>query len=207
MPQVKAIRDILDGSGIPVMCKETELATVLKQLKDKPALVVTDSQVFSKVAAEVPLNIPITSFSILSARQKGNLGGLVAGVEAVKDLKPGDRVLIAEACTHHPQADDIGRIKLPRWLNEYVGGELRYDTAAGYDYPENLDRYKLVVHCGACTLNRKEMLLRQQLAIRQGVPITNYGVLIAFLKSVFPRALEPFGASGGPAGGQTFEKV
>jgi [FeFe] hydrogenase H-cluster maturation GTPase HydF len=192
MPQVKALRDILDADGIPVMCKERELITALQELKKKPAMVVTDSQVFPQVAADVPMDVLLTSFSILSARQKGNLGELVKSVLAIKNLKPGDRVLIAEACTHHPQEDDIGRVKIPRWLSNYVGGRLQVDTVAGIHFPDNLEAYKLVVHCGACTLNRKEMLWRQRNATKHGVPITNYGVLISFLKAVFPRALKPF---------------
>ncbi len=192
MPQVKALRDVLDGDGIPVMCKERELTATLRKLKEKPALVVTDSQVFPQVAADVPADVMITSFSILSARQKGDLLDMVEGVMAARGLRPGDKVLIAESCTHHPLEDDIGRVKIPRWLNHYVGGNLEIDTFPGYDYPEQMKKYKLVVHCGGCTLNRREMLKRQELAADFGVPMTNYGVLISFLKSVFPRALEPF---------------
>jgi len=192
MPQVKALRDILDGDAIPMMCKERELRSTLTALREPPALVVTDSQVFPQVAADLPSTVPLTSFSILSIRQKGELGQMVAGVRAVDSLRPGDRVLIAEACTHHPLEDDIGRIKIPRWLNHHVGGELKIDTVPGFDYPEDLAKYRLVVHCGGCTLNRREMLRRQRIAAEHGVPVTNYGVLIAFLKSVFPRALEPF---------------
>lgn len=192
MPQVKALRDVLDGDGIPVMCKERELLTTLRKFKEKPALVVTDSQVFPQVAADVPEDILLTSFSILSARQKGDLRRLTEGVVAVKDLKPGDKVLIAESCTHHPLEDDIGRVKIPRWLANYVGGQLDIATFPGYNYPEKLEEYKLVVHCGGCTLNRREMMNRIDTANGHGVPITNYGVLISFLKSVFPRALKPF---------------
>lgn len=191
MPQVKALRDILDADGIPVMCKERELLSALRSLTKPPALVVTDSQVFPQVAADVPMDVPLTSFSILSARQKGDLDQLMEGVAAIKNLRPGDRVLISEACTHHPQVDDIGRVKIPRWLNDYVGGGLHIDTVAGTDYPENLGEYDLVVHCGACTLNRKEMLWRQKQAEEHNIPMTNYGILIAFLKGVFPRALLP----------------
>ncbi|MBN2363905.1 [FeFe] hydrogenase H-cluster maturation GTPase HydF [candidate division WOR-3 bacterium] len=192
MPQVKALRDILDSDAIPVMCKERELPATLGKLREKPSLVITDSQVFPQVAADVPDDILLTSFSILSIRQKGDLNQMVEGVQTVKNLKPGDKVLIAEACSHHPLEDDIGRIKIPRWLNAYVGGSLEISTVPGYEYPSNLKEYKLVVHCGACTLNRKEMLKRQEKAREAGVPITNYGVLISYLKSVFPRALKPF---------------
>lgn len=192
MPQVKALRDVLDGDGIPVMCKERELISTLEKLKEKPALVVTDSQVFPQVAADVPEDIMLTSFSILSARQKGDLLDLVEGVMNVRALKPGDRVLIAESCTHHPLEDDIGRVKIPRWLTNYVGGSLDIETFPGFDYPGDIEKYKLVVHCGGCTLNRREMLKRQRIAGEHNVPITNYGVLISFLKAVFPRALKPF---------------
>jgi [FeFe] hydrogenase H-cluster maturation GTPase HydF len=204
MPQVKALRSVLDGDGIPIMCKESELTAVLNKLKEPPALVVTDSQVFSQVAAAVPEEVLLTSFSILSARQKGDLPELVESVMAVKNLKPGDKVLIAESCTHHPSDDDIGRVKLPRWLSGYVGGELEIDTFPGFDYPDDLEDYKLVIHCGGCTLNRREMLKRQEIARSHGVPITNYGVLISFLKSVFPRALKPFPGLWPPAGKNLF---
>jgi [FeFe] hydrogenase H-cluster maturation GTPase HydF len=192
MPQVKALRDVLDGDGIPLMCKERELPAALRALRGRPALVVTDSQVFPQVAADVPAEVPLTSFSILSIRQKGDLPRMLQGVLAVERLRPGDRVLIAESCSHHPLEDDIGRVKIPRWLQQRVGGALRIDTVPGGDYPEDLGGYKLVVHCGACTLNRREMLRRQELPAAAGVPMTNYGVLIAYLKGVFPRALEPF---------------
>ena len=192
MPQVKALRDALDAGAMPLSCRESELASALGSLRKKPALVVTDSQAFSLVASVVPDEILLTSFSILSARQKGDLPKLVEGVLAVPSLRRGDKVLIAESCSHHPLQDDIGRIKLPRWLNEYAGGGLRIDTVPGSSYPEDLSSYKLVVHCGACTLNRREMLRRQELPAKAGVPMTNYGVLISFLKNVFPRALRPF---------------
>ncbi len=192
MPQVKALRDILDSDAIPVMCKERELPSALAKLREKPALVVTDSQVFPQVAADVPDDILLTSFSILSIRQKGDLRQMVEGVLSVKNLKSGDKILIAEACSHHPLEDDIGRVKIPRWLNSRVGGGLDIKTFPGSEYPSDLEEYKLVVHCGACTLNRKEMLKRQEKALFAGVSITNYGVLISYLKSVFPRALKPF---------------
>jgi [FeFe] hydrogenase H-cluster maturation GTPase HydF len=192
MPQVKALRDALDAGAMPLCCRESELLSALSSLRQKPALVVTDSQAFALVAGIVPDEILLTSFSILSARQKGDLPSLVEGVLAVPSLRNGDKVLIAESCSHHPLQDDIGRIKLPLWLNEYVGGGLQIDTVPGSSYPDDLSSYRLVVHCGACTLNRREMLRRQELPAKAGVPMTNYGVLIAFLKSVFPRALRPF---------------
>ena len=192
MPQVKALRDALDAGAMPLSCRESELTAALAGLRRQPALVVTDSQAFALVASIVPESVLLTSFSILSARQKGDLHGLVEGVLAVPSLRPGDRVLIAESCSHHPLQDDIGRIKLPRWLNEYAGGGLQIDTVPGSSYPDDFSAYQLVVHCGACTLNRREMLRRQELPARAGVPMTNYGVLISFLKNVFPRALRPF---------------
>ncbi|HNW82202.1 MAG TPA: [FeFe] hydrogenase H-cluster maturation GTPase HydF [bacterium] len=192
MPQVKAIRDILDGDAVAVMCKERELLTTLNSLKNNPALVVTDSQVFSQVSADVPESVPLTSFSILSIRQKGDLAEMVKSVLAVENLKPGDKVLVAESCSHHPLEDDIGRVKIPRWLNAHVGGGLKIETVPGCEYPDNLEEYKLVIHCGACTLNRKEMLRRQSIPAKAQIPMTNYGVLISYLHGVFPRALKPF---------------
>lgn len=192
MPQVKALRDALDAGAIPLSCRESELASALNSLQKKPALVVTDSQAFTYVAGIVPDEILLTSFSILSARQKGDLPALAEGVLALPSLRPGDKVLIAESCSHHPLGDDIGRVKLPLWLNGYVGGGLLIDTVPGSSYPDDLSSYRLVVHCGACTLNRREMMRRQALPAKVGVPMTNYGVLIAFLKNVFPRALRPF---------------
>ena len=193
MPQVRAWRDILDGGGIALSCEPANLQKTLDSLSVKPALAVTDSQVFSKVAPIIPEDIPFTSFSILSIRQKGNLAEMVKAVKTVDTLKAGDKVLIAESCSHHSQDDDIARVKIPKWLNEKVGGGLMIDTSAGRDYPENLGDYKLVVHCGACTLNRREMLLRQAIPAEKGVPVTNFGVLISYLHGVFPRALRPFG--------------
>ncbi len=192
LPQVKALRDILDADAIPVMCKERELITALHSLKNPPALVITDSQVFPQVAADLPQTVPLTSFSILSIRQKGDLKEMVASVRAIESLRPGDKVLIAESCSHHPLEDDIGRVKIPRWLNEKVGGGLIIESVPGAAFPDNLDEYSLVVHCGGCTLNRREMLRRQSVPKEFGVPMTNYGVLISYLLGVFPRALEPF---------------
>jgi [FeFe] hydrogenase H-cluster maturation GTPase HydF len=192
MPQIKALRDVLDADAVAVMCKERELPAALRSLTAKPALVITDSQVFPQVAADVPDDILLTSFSILSARQKGDLLSMVRSVSAVKNLRPGDRVLIAESCSHHPLEDDIARVKIPRWLEAYVGGKLAIDTVPGACFPDNITDYKLVVHCGGCTLNRREMLHRQSVPQSAGVPMTNFGVLISFLKNVFPRALKPF---------------
>ncbi|OPY56308.1 MAG: tRNA modification GTPase MnmE [Pelotomaculum sp. PtaU1.Bin035] len=192
LPQVQTIRDILDNDACAMVVKERELKQALSGLSRKPKLVVTDSQAFLKVDADTPPDVMLTSFSILFARYKGNLDVLVSGIRAVEDLKPGDRVLIAEACTHHRVADDIGTVKIPRWLRQRVGGELYFKWSSGIEMPQNLDRYKLIVHCGACMINRKEMLHRIALAAGAEVPIVNYGVLIAYMHGILKRALAPF---------------
>jgi [FeFe] hydrogenase H-cluster maturation GTPase HydF len=154
--------------------------------------VVTDSQAFLKVAGDTPPGVKMTSFSILMARQKGDLAQFVQGAMAIEDLRPGDRVLIAEACSHHPIAEDIGRVKIPRWLQQYVGGQLRFTTTQGHDFPGDLADYRLVVHCGACMWNRRELLTRMLRCRQAGVPIGNYGMTIAYTLGIFDRALEPF---------------
>lgn len=195
LPQQQVIRDILDHDAIAVVTKEYELRETLEKLGKKPAIVITDSQAFLKVAADTPPDIPLTSFSILMARYKGDLVELARGVKAIETLQPGDPVLIAEACTHHRQSDDIGTVKIPRWLRQIVGGELRFQWVSGSAMPENLKQFKLIVHCGACMLNRREMMYRLSKAQEEGVPIVNYGVLISYVHGVFPRALEPFPAA------------
>ncbi|HBE77976.1 MAG TPA: [FeFe] hydrogenase H-cluster maturation GTPase HydF [Firmicutes bacterium] len=192
LPQQQVIRDILEHDGTAVVTKEYELKETLENLKRPPAIVITDSQVFLKVAADTPREIPLTSFSILFARQKGDLAQLMAGAGAVETLQPGDQVLIAEGCTHHRQSDDIGTVKIPRWLRQTVGGELNFTWSSGQSLPEDLNRFKLVIHCGGCMLNRREMMSRLTMAKNQAIPIVNYGVLIAYLQGIFPRALEPF---------------
>ena len=191
-PQVQTIRDLLDGDRYCMVVKERELREGLDRLKRPPALVVTDSQAFLKVAGDTPPDVKMTSFSILFARQKGDLSQFVHGAMAIEDLQPGDRVLVAEACSHHPIADDIGRVKIPRWLRQYVGGELHFSTVQGHDFPEDLAEYRLVVHCGACMWNRREVLTRMLRCRRAGVPIANYGMTIAYTLGIFDRALEPF---------------
>lgn len=191
-PQVQTIRDLLDGDGYCMVVKERELREALDRLKRPPALVVTDSQAFLQVAADTPPDVKMTSFSILFARQKGDLTQFVHGALAIEDLRPGDRVLVAEACSHHPIADDIGRVKIPRWLRQYVGGELHFTTVQGHDFPDDLAEYALVVHCGACMWNRREVLTRMLRCRRAGVPIANYGMTIAYTLGIFDRALEPF---------------
>jgi [FeFe] hydrogenase H-cluster maturation GTPase HydF len=192
VPQVQALRDLLDGDAYALVVKERELADALERLRRPPALVVTDSQAFLKVAGDTPPGVKMTSFSILFARQKGDLGQFVQGAMAIDALRPGDRVLVAEACTHHPIGDDIGRVKIPRWLRQYVGAALDIQTTAGRDFPDDLSPYKLVVHCGACMWSRREMLSRLLRCRRAGVPITNYGMTIAYTLGIFQRALEPF---------------
>lgn len=192
LPQQQTIRDILDGGGMAVVTQEDRLKATLDGLKVKPRLVITDSQVFHKVAADTPPDIPLTSFSILFARYKGDLRELVRGARAVAQLKEGDRVLIAEACTHHRQDDDIARVKIPRWLKQKTGKDLNLDFVSGGDFPDNLKDYSLVIHCGACMLNRREMLHRIKQAVDAGVPIVNYGVFIAYVQGILDRVLQPF---------------
>jgi len=195
LPQVQSIRDLLDGDSYCMVVKERELRDALARLNRPPAIVVTDSQAFLKVAADTPADIPMTSFSILFARFKGDLAEQARGALAIDDLKPGDSVLIAESCSHHPIADDIGRVKIPRWLTQYVGGKLNIDTIQGHDFPANLSEYKLVIHCGACMWNRREMLNRIFQCERAGVPISNYGLVIAHSLGILERALRPFPAA------------
>ncbi|MCC6160234.1 MAG: [FeFe] hydrogenase H-cluster maturation GTPase HydF [Deltaproteobacteria bacterium] len=192
LPQVQSIRDLLDGDAMALVVKERELRTALAKLREPPKLVVTDSQAFLKVAGDTPAGTPMTSFSILFARAKGDLTTQIEGAAAIDRLRVGDRVLVCEACTHHPIGEDIGRVKLPRWLTQYVGGKLEFETVQGRDFPGDLSPYRLVIHCGACMLNRREMLSRIWRARSAGVPITNYGLAIAFSLGVFERALEPF---------------
>ena len=198
LPQVQSIRDLLDGDAFCLVVKERELREALSRLIRPPALVVTDSQAFLKVAADTPPEIPMTSFSILFARNKGDLCEHVRGATAIDRLKTGSRVLIAEACSHHPIGEDIGRVKIPRWLTQYVGGKLDITTVQGHDFPdtdEKLKAFDLVIHCGACMWNRREMLSRILRCRRAGVPITNYGLTIAYSLGIFERALSPFPAA------------
>ncbi len=201
LPQVQTIRDILDNDASAIVVKERELAATLANLRQPPAIVVTDSQAILKVTADVPKEIPVTTFSILFARQKSDLAIMAAGAAAIERLNPGDRVLIAEACSHHALEDDIGRVKIPRWLRQYTGGDLHIDTVSGRDYPDNLKDYKLIFHCGACMINRREMLTRLRKAQEAGIPVTNYGVAISFLQGVLKRSLAPF-----PSALAAFEK-
>ncbi len=192
MPQVQSIRDLLDNDAMCVVVKERELRRILEQLKTPPKIVITDSQAFLKVVADTPPNVWVTSFSILFSRFRGDLITQVEGTLAIESLKPGDKILIAESCSHHPIADDIGRVKIPRWLMQYVGGKLEFDTVQGNDFFSDLTKYKMVIHCGACTLNRRAMLNRIMHCKKQGIPISNYGLTIAYSLGILERALEPF---------------
>ena len=193
LPQVQVLREVLDKGAKAIAVKESELSEMLSQLKNKPALVITDSQVVMKVAPIVPLDIPLTTFSILFARNKGDLPTMFAGAQRIDTLKDGDKILIAEACSHHAMDDDIGKVKIPNWLKKYSGKNLEFEFCHGGDFPEDLEKYALVVHCGACMLNRMEMLRRLKECVRRGVPITNYGVAISKTQGVLERVVKPFG--------------
>jgi [FeFe] hydrogenase H-cluster maturation GTPase HydF len=195
LPQVMAIRDLLDGEAMAMVVQERELAGALARLNRPPALVVTDSQAFLKVAADVPRSVPMTSFSILMSRFQGDLAEQVRGARGIERLKGGDRVLMAETCSHHPVGEDLGRVKIPRWLTQYVGARLEFSNVQGRDFPADLGPYRLVVHCGNCTGNRREMLSRIHRCREAGVPITNYGLTIAYSLGIFERALGPFPAA------------
>ena len=192
LPQQQTIRDILDGDGSAIVVKENGLKEALEKLGQPPCLVITDSQVFDKVDADTPKEIMLTSFSILFARYKGDLAEAVRGVTALDSLRDGDKVLIGEGCTHHRQCDDIGTVKIPRWIREYTGCELSFDFTAGTEFPDDLSPYRMIVHCGGCMLNAREMKYRVQCAVDQGIPITNYGILVAYLRGILKRSLEPF---------------
>ncbi len=192
LPQVQSIRDVLDHDSYCMVVKERELRDALGRLNRPPALVVTDSQAFLRVAGDVPSQVPLTSFSILFARLKGDLNEFVRGVEAIDRLKTGNRVLVLEACTHHPIGEDIGRVKIPRWIRQYTGVELEFVHRQGHDFPEDLSSYSLIVHCGSCMLNRREVISRILRCREAGVPITNYGVAITYSLGVLDRALSPF---------------
>ncbi len=192
LPQQQTIRDILDHDAMAVVTKENKLKDTLERMGTPPALVITDSQAFAKVSADTPPSIPLTSFSILFARQKADLAEMVRGAKRIDRLKPGEKVLIVEGCTHHLQSDDIGRVKIPRWINQITGGGIHFDWASGACYPQNSSEYALIVHCGGCMLNRREMQYRVAKAREQGVCVTNYGVLIARVMGILPRALQCF---------------
>ncbi len=192
LPQQQTIRDILDSGAIAVVTRDTELTATLARLVSPPKLVITDSQAFERVAAETPADVALTSFSILFARYKGNLLGPALACAALDGLAAGDSILISEGCTHHRQCDDIGTVKLPRWIREYTGKEFDFRFTSGRDFPEDLSPYKLIIHCGACMLTEREMRFRYKCANDQGVPMTNYGIMIAHIKGILRRSLGPF---------------
>ncbi|MEF9988139.1 MAG: [FeFe] hydrogenase H-cluster maturation GTPase HydF [Christensenella sp.] len=187
LPQVQIIRDLLDNDCRMISVKTEDMVSMLEELKHPPKLVITDSQVFAYVNEHLDKTVPLTSFSMLMAKCKGNIDEFVAGARTIADLRAGDRVLIAESCTHHKQKGDIARDKLPSWLNEYVGGELEFKNIAGHAFPDDVADYKLILHCGGCMVNRKNMLSKLERAKEAGVPITNFGVAIAFLKGMLAR--------------------
>ena len=193
LPQQQTLRDALDHHMRAMVVQDTEVTAALDSLKEKPALVITDSQAFAQVSRDVPADVPLTSFSILMARHKGFLDAAVRAVSAMDSLRPGDRILIAEGCTHHRQCEDIGTVKLPRWLSAHSGCELNFDFTSGGGFPEDLTPYRLVVHCGGCMLNEKEMRSRRAQAEEQNVPFINYGIAIAHTKGVLARSLRPLG--------------
>lgn len=192
LPQQQVIRDALEAGAMPMVTRETEYPMALERLGRKPALVVTDSQVFGVVSKATPEDVPLTSFSILMARYKGFLEDAVRGAAALNALQDGDQILIAEGCTHHRQCEDIGTVKLPRWLREYSGTDLQFDTCSGREFPEDLSPYRLVVHCGGCMLNGRELDYRRKCAADSGVPFTNYGTAIAQVHGILKRSLEKF---------------
>ena len=192
LPQQQTIRDILDSGAVAVCCKETELTETLTSLAKKPKLVITDSQVFKQVSRIVPRDIPLTSFSILMARYKGFLDTAVKGAYAISKLKKGDTVLISEGCTHHRQCDDIGSVKIPKWLKEYVSDDINIELSSGTEFPEDLSKYSLIIHCGGCMLNEREVVYRMNCTLDRNIPFTNYGIAIAFMTGILDRSIECF---------------
>lgn len=196
LPQVQVIRDVLDHDGVVVICKEREVDAYLRKMDPKPALVITDSQVFPKADAAVPRNIPLTSFSIVLARQKGDFDNYLKGTSFISKLKNGDHVLILESCSHHVSCDDIGRIKIPRWLSSFTGKKLEFTIVAGLDrIPGEMKEYAMVIQCGSCMITRKQLISRLKPAIDAGIPVTNYGMAIAYVHGIYNRAIEPFHVS------------
>jgi len=193
LPQVQVIRDVLDHDGVVVVCKEREVDSFFKKMNPKPVLVITDSQVFPKADASIPKEIPLTSFSIVLARQKGDFQTYLKGTPQISELKDGDRVLILESCTHHVSCDDIGRIKIPRWLGNFTGKRLEYDAVAGLNkISRSITDYAMIIQCGGCMITRKQLINRLKPAIDAGIPVTNYGMAIAYIHGIFNRAIAPF---------------
>lgn len=192
LPQQQTIRDVLEAGAISIVTRESELTETLKNLGQKPRIVVTDSQAFEQVSKDVPEDVPLTSFSILMSRYKGDLKTQVSGAYALDTIEDGDTILISEGCTHHRQCDDIGTVKLPRWMKEYTGKNVTFEFTSGIEFPMDLSPYKMIVHCGGCTLNEREMKYRLKCAQDQGIPMTNYGTAIAYMKGILKRSIEVF---------------
>jgi len=192
LPQQQTIRDILDAGATAIVVKDTELEETLNKLVCKPKMVITDSQVFGKVAKIVPKDVPLTSFSILMARYKGDLQAVVEGAHVLDKLQDGDKILISEGCTHHRQCNDIGTVKLPTWIREHTQKELQFEFTSGTEFPDDLTKYQLIIHCGGCMLNEREMKYRVKCAVDQEVPMTNYGIAIAHMKGILTRSVESF---------------
>lgn len=195
LPQQQTIRDIIENDATAVVTKEYELKHTLESLNKKPAIVITDSQAFLKVSADTPEDVPLTSFSILFARQKGDLAKMADGIVKIRNLKPGARVLVSEGCTHHRQSDDIGKVKIPRWIRQIAGGDVAFEFSSGACFTRDPGKYDVIVHCGGCMLNRREMRYRINRAAESGTAVTNYGMLIAYVQGILPRALAPFPAA------------
>lgn len=196
LPQVQAIRDILDNDAVAIVLKEREVDAFLRKTGVKPVLVVTDSQIFVKADASIPKDIPLTSFSILLARFKGDFDNYIKGTPKISELKDGDRVLLLESCTHHTSCDDIGRVKIPRWISNFTGKKLEYEVVAGLDkLPRDIKEYALVIQCGGCMITRKQIYNRLRQAIDAGVPVTNYGMAIAYVQGIYQRAIAPFASA------------
>ena len=193
LPQVQAIRDILDNDAVAVVMKEREVDAFIHRLQPRPALVITDSQVFLKADASIPRDIPLTSFSIMLARFKGDFENYLKGTPHISRLKSGDRILILESCTHHVSCDDIGRMKIPRWMTHFTGQDLQFDVVSGLSHIErDIHEYALVVQCGGCVLTRRQVISRLRPAVQAGVPVTNYGMAIAWMHGIYSRAIAPF---------------
>lgn len=196
LPQVQAIRDILDNDAVAIVLKEREVDAFLRKTQIKPALAITDSQIFVKADASIPKDIPLTSFSILLARFKGDFNNYIKGTPKISELKNGDRILLLESCTHHTSCDDIGRVKIPRWISNFTGKQLDYDVVAGLDaLPRDIREYSLVIQCGGCMITRKQIINRLRPAIDAGIPVTNYGMAIAYVQGIYQRAIAPFTAN------------
>ena len=192
LPQVQMIRECLDINAIVIITKETELKQTLDKLKNKPDIVICDSQVVKKVLDIIPKDVAFTTFSIIFSANKSDFKTMLEGIKAIKNLKQSDKILIAEACSHHASKDDIGRVKIPNLLSKYLGFDIKFDVSSGMDYPKNLGQYSLIIHCGGCMINKKQMISRLNYATQNNIPITNYGMVISFINNTLDRVIEPF---------------